>query len=344
MKNEQPTIAVNPNDSFSFSCPHPQEADRHIDITSTNGMAAASIEWKHAHSNGKFDVIRASDQFIVRAGRVQIDTPHTHQIIADGWTVFTFIPNIPPRGFASDAVDQPPGCVRIAKSRTLPKLYSEPVAWDVINLLMRNDWLKDFASEIGRDRSFGASLTGETGAPERYYYLNNNLRSIGLAALSDHISGSPRLAYRAAKGLELLCETLHAMQAQELVTLRPNTTLSMADAQRVVDARRLIEEHFAEPLTLGSISLKCGLNREKLTRGFRELFNTTVFDALGEERLLNAAAMLRGTNSSVSTIAYQSGYLNNASFTRAFGRRFGVSPTDYRRGADAMPAPAGIAD
>jgi AraC family transcriptional activator of pyochelin receptor len=332
-KAEGPTIAVNPNDSFSFSFPQRQDADRHIDVINTNGMPAATIEWKHALSSGKFDVIRTSDQFIVRAGRVQIDTPHTHQIVAEGWTVFTFIPSVPPRGFASDAPDQPPGCLRIAKSRTLPKLYSEPVAWDVINLLVRNDWLTDFASEIGHDKGFGASLGGEM--PERYYYLNRNLRSIGLSTLSNHLTGSPRLAYRAAKGLELLCETLHAMQTHELVTLQPNTTLSMADTQRVVDARRLIEEHFAEPLTLGSISLKCGLNREKLTRGFRELFNTTVFDALGEERLLNAAAMLRGSSASIAKIAFESGYLNNASFTRAFGRRFGVSPTDYRRGEEA---------
>jgi AraC family transcriptional activator of pyochelin receptor len=29
-------------------------------------------------------------------------------------------------------------------------------------------------------------------------------------------------------------------------------------------------------------------------------------------------------------IGYRSGYSNNASFTRAFGRHFGVSPSDLR--------------
>jgi SulP family sulfate permease len=34
----------------------------------------------------------------------------------------------------------------------------------------------------------------------------------------------------------------------------------------------------------------------------------------------------------VSTIGYRCGYLNNASFTRAFSRRFGIAPTQLRHG------------
>ena len=40
--------------------------------------------------------------------------------------------------------------------------------------------------------------------------------------------------------------------------------------------------------------------------------------------------MLLTTDLPVSSIGYVSGYLNNASFTRAFGRRFGHTPTDVR--------------
>ncbi len=128
-----------------------------------------------------------------------------------------------------------------------------------------------------------------------------------------------------------LGETLQALHSSELVPLQPDTTLSMADVQRVMGARRFIAENFASPLTLQKISLSCGVNREKLSRGFRELFNSTVIEALVEERLLNAVTVLRTSNLPISTIAYQCGYLNSASFTRAFGRRFGTSPGSFRR-------------
>ena len=86
----------------------------------------------------------------------------------------------------------------------------------------------------------------------------------------------------------------------------------------------------AETATLDGISRACGLNRAKLTRGFRDLFGCTIAQALAERRLSHARRMLLSTDKPVSSIGYENGYLNNASFARAFGRRFGVSPSDYR--------------
>jgi AraC family transcriptional activator of pyochelin receptor len=98
----------------------------------------------------------------------------------------------------------------------------------------------------------------------------------------------------------------------------------------VIEARRLIDEHWSEKLTLGQIARRCGLNRTKLTRGFRELYRCSVTEALAEKRLGEARRQLVATDLPVGIIGYRSGYTNNASFTRAFGRRFGVSPTDFR--------------
>ena len=95
-------------------------------------------------------------------------------------------------------------------------------------------------------------------------------------------------------------------------------------------ARQMIDDRASEKLTLDLIARGCGLNRSKLTRGFRELFNCTVAEAIAERRLDLARRMLLTTDLPVSSIGYESGYLNNASFARAFGRRFGRSPSDFR--------------
>lgn len=67
-----------------------------------------------------------------------------------------------------------------------------------------------------------------------------------------------------------------------------------------------------------------------MARGFRETYGCTVSEALAERRLAEARRQLIATDLPIGLIGYRSGYLNNASFTRAFGRRFGQSPTDFR--------------
>ena len=162
------------------------------------------------------------------------------------------------------------------------------------------------------------------------YHLPTELRMIAMALRDCPMTGEPRNVYRLAKSLELLCETVRMWGEGDLVPLAPEGDLSFADTSRLIDAKRLIDERWHEKLTLDSIARACGLNRAKLTRGFRELFACTIAEALAERRLGEASRMLLTTDKPVSSIGYANGYLNNASFARAFSRRFGRSPSDFR--------------
>lgn len=160
--------------------------------------------------------------------------------------------------------------------------------------------------------------------------LPSRLREMIASLLNPLVLAETRAVYQAAKGLELLCELLRLHAAGELLPLAGDGALSAADTRRVVAARRLIEERCAEKLTLEVIARSCGLNRSKLTRGFRELFGSSVAEAIADRRLERASQMLISTDMPVSSVGYKAGYLNNASFARAFGRRFGRTPTDFR--------------
>lgn len=161
-------------------------------------------------------------------------------------------------------------------------------------------------------------------------HLPSALRAIVIAIRECSLSGETRKIYRLGKSIELLCETIRSIDAGELVPLASEGVLSAEDTRRVIAARRIIDERWSEKLTLDGMARACGLNRAKLTRGFREVFNCTVAEALAERRLSHASRMLRTTDLPVSSIGYENGYLNNASFARAFGRRFGLSPSDFR--------------
>lgn len=165
---------------------------------------------------------------------------------------------------------------------------------------------------------------------QRGYHLPADLRAITMALRDCSMSGEAQTVYRLAKSIELFCETIRLMADGQLVPLASDGQLSAADSRRVIVARRIIDERWAEKLTLDTIARACGLNRAKLTRGFRQMFDCTIAEAISEKRLQEASRMLRTTDMPVSSIGYESGYLNNASFTRAFGRRFGSPPSNFR--------------
>lgn len=162
------------------------------------------------------------------------------------------------------------------------------------------------------------------------FHLPAELRAIALALRDCERTGEAGDIYRTAKGIELLYETWALIDDGALTPLAPDSGLSRADSERIVRVRELIDERWNEKLSLERLAALCGLNREKLTRGFREMFDCSVTEAIAERRLSQASRMLLTTDLPVSSIGYENGYMNNASFSRAFGRRFGVSPSDFR--------------
>ncbi len=186
--------------------------------------------------------------------------------------------------------------------------------------LVHERWLSDFSSAIG----------GCGSLREGVFHLPAELRAIAAKAFQYALMGAARVAYRTGKGLELLCETAQLSLHEKLVPLHAGSGLSASDMQRLFVAKRMICEQFGKKLTLHVLARACGLNRAKLTRGFKSVFGVSIADALSEERLLCASVLLQTTNKPVSSIGYEAGYLNNASFTRAFTRRFGVCPSEFR--------------
>ena len=177
------------------------------------------------------------------------------------------------------------------------------------------------------DRLLGRPIDMDDGDT---FLLSGELRSIAQTIRDCSLPEAVAVPYRLAKSIELLCEMLNAYGAGELAPASGSATLSQLDTQRIAAARQLIDQQWHEKLTLGQIARNCGLNRNKLSRGFRELYHCSVAEALAERRLTEARRQLIATDLPVSLIGYRSGYLNNAAFTRAFGRRYGQSPSHFR--------------
>jgi AraC family transcriptional activator of pyochelin receptor len=174
-----------------------------------------------------------------------------------------------------------------------------------------------------------ASLPGREGV----FHIPPNLRAIATGILHCPLPEPARQTLRLAKSIELLCETFVLFHEDALIAAARGAQLSYQDCERIRAARRIIETRWNEKLTLKSIAADCGLNRSKLARGFRDMFDSSVADLITKQRLAEARQMLIATELPISSIGYRCGYLNNAAFTRAFSRRYGVAPSSFRAAA-----------
>lgn len=163
------------------------------------------------------------------------------------------------------------------------------------------------------------------------WYLPSDLRALAQSIVAPASDAAAADTLRLARSIELLCQLFAALGEGRLVAIDGATSLSESDIARIAAARRMVDERWHEKLTLDDIARGCGVNRDKLTRGFRELYHCTVAEALSERRLKQAQRMLAASDLPVASIGYRCGYLNNASFTRAFSRHFGMAPTEMRR-------------
>ena len=67
-------------------------------------------------------------------------------------------------------------------------------------------------------------------------------------------------------------------------------------------------------------------NKDKLTKGFKTLFDRTIFNALTEYKMQNAYENLTRTDMSVDEVAYECGYKSTSSFIHVFKKRYGITP------------------
>ncbi|WP_192579342.1 helix-turn-helix transcriptional regulator [Dyadobacter aurulentus] len=131
-----------------------------------------------------------------------------------------------------------------------------------------------------------------------------------------------------SKILELL--SLQIAQIEDSPQNAVVSKLSDGDIKRINQAREYILSDLSFTPTLESISFEVGINVFKLKTGFKALFGQSVFSYLREERLVQAYHEINKGNSSLTDIAYQTGFASISHFSDAFKNRYGVPPSQLR--------------
>jgi AraC family transcriptional activator of pyochelin receptor len=181
------------------------------------------------------------------------------------------------------------------------------------------DELTEFAKQVKKGRSLVFSSAKLSLDAEMHRCINLITQYEG----EENI----RKLFLYSKVIELLL-----LQQQSFIkanTVKPVYVKNEYDRERIVFARDYLLTHLDAPPNLNQLAAIAGLNEFKLKRGFKELFNDTVFGYLAEVRLEMARRALLQKQKTVTQIAFELGYASLQHFSAAFKKKFGVSPARF---------------
>lgn len=97
-----------------------------------------------------------------------------------------------------------------------------------------------------------------------------------------------------------------------------------------------IESHLHTEISYAELAKILGVNEYTMQRIFSLLCNISLADYIRKRKLSLAAYDLYYTNEKITTIAFQYGYENATSFSRAFEKFHGIKPSQVKKGKYAL--------
>jgi AraC family transcriptional regulator len=99
---------------------------------------------------------------------------------------------------------------------------------------------------------------------------------------------------------------------------------------RMRRTRELLDQHLAGDLRLAMLAQECGLSVSHFARCFKRSFGSSVHRYVILQRVETAKGLLRHSGHSLSDIAMQTGFSDQAAFSRTFGTIVGTTPGRWR--------------
>jgi AraC-like DNA-binding protein len=94
--------------------------------------------------------------------------------------------------------------------------------------------------------------------------------------------------------------------------------------------RKFIDENYHRNIKAEEIGKYIGMNQNIIRKEFKAQYNTTIAHYISELRMLKARKLITDKEIMIKEIAIECGYEYLQNFTRAFKKKFGVSPESLR--------------
>ena len=128
-----------------------------------------------------------------------------------------------------------------------------------------------------------------------------------------------------------LCELKRKVNLLRALMSISALSQSVKESQFVKKIKQYLVDHMAEKVSLEKISVEFGYTKQYLIRVFKKEMGKSPIHYLNEQRLLKSTAELLNEGKSIAEIARECGFDDYNYFSRAFRRRYGMSPREYRK-------------
>ncbi|MEH2015409.1 helix-turn-helix transcriptional regulator [Nostoc sp.] len=168
--------------------------------------------------------------------------------------------------------------------------------------------------------------------PNEFIYQISSWEGKGYErAIEVHHKGITKRMYLQGKIQELMALQLAPILAEQ-DGLQPFPRLKAQTIVCIHHAKEILLSRLDNPPSLMELAQMVGVSSRTLRYGFKEVFGTTVFGYLTEQRMEQAEQLLRSGKLSIAEVANLIGYSQPGNFAAVFKIKFGITPSECLSG------------
>jgi AraC family transcriptional activator of pyochelin receptor len=307
-KSETKSFQTGPSTDSSYF--HPSMGRIHFSHLATSYMQVTNMQFEMLHDSELRDVDTMDTININFFIKGRLDTRFaglSHEL--------NMRPNYNNLVYAPEARD----VSRIAANQSVEMLHISLQKDFFLSCLDISDpWSERITANLYHNRPFCGSKVN----PETTPYMGLLIDSIR----NKNETGPMRNLMLQSRLLELLAFQLDQFR----ITVPGHEDIRADEAEKLHRLKNYLDSHFLSDLNLAQLSKICLLNEFKVKKGFKILFNITVFNYLRKLRMEYAGNLLTNFPLSIDEIAGILSYEHPQHFSIAFKKYMGISPTEYR--------------
>ncbi|MCJ8154800.1 AraC family transcriptional regulator [Chryseobacterium sp. SSA4.19] len=152
-------------------------------------------------------------------------------------------------------------------------------------------------------------------------YMTVEMHIILKEIISYSKKGMMQKLFVEAKIIKLLILIFEQFNEKNTLTAMPQTPLII---------RRFVDENYQRNIKVEEIGKTIGINQNTIRKSFKAHYHMTVSDYMAELRMLKAKKLIINKEMMIKEIAIECGYEYVQNFSRAFKKKFGISPEKLR--------------
>lgn len=134
--------------------------------------------------------------------------------------------------------------------------------------------------------------------------------------------------YQQSLNTQIFLQSLIVKLIETFPWVTPEQT---ANIQRIEPAIRYIDNHFTEPIRLEQLAGLCFISPNYFHKLFTSTLGITPVSYITSLRMNSALQLLIGNKYNIKEIGYRLGYNDDAYFSRAFRKFYGLTPGEYKK-------------